>query len=72
MNYTFINSDDDMDWLQQTHLRQFKFPWRPESAVLYGNEDFPTMIELYRDKDPRRYYDSIVLSWCEETEQYEV
>jgi hypothetical protein len=72
MNYTFINSDDDIDWLQQTHLRAFKFPWHPESAVIYGNEDFPTMIELYRDKEPNFDDDSIVLKWSDETEQYEV
>ena len=72
MNHTFINSDDDMDWLQQTHLHAFKFPWRPESAVIYGDEYFPTMIELYRDKEPNYDDDSIVLKWSEESGEYEV
>jgi hypothetical protein len=51
---TFINSTEDMLWLRETHLKlavncecnHFK------SAIIYGNEDCPQMIDLYLETEP--------------------
>jgi len=53
MKSTFINSVDDMSWLFDTHLKENK-EFYPEynSAILYGNEDCPEKIELYKKKNP--------------------
>lgn len=49
MLQTFINSPDDMRWLRETHgvnLRGMK------SAVVHGNMDAPTMVEVYKSRNP--------------------
>jgi len=51
MNYIFLNTPEDCEWLRNTHLggrTDYKF----ESFVLYGNEDSPTKVELYFSNDP--------------------
>ena len=51
MIHTFLNTQEDCDWLKSTHLKN-----RPElefkSFVLYGNEDAPEKVELYFSNDP--------------------
>lgn len=48
---TFINTEDDMSWLYETHLGpQIKRCFK--SAVMHGNEDAPHKIELYESANP--------------------
>jgi hypothetical protein len=53
MKRTFINSKEDMDWLFVTHLKNLK-SMRPQlrSAVIIGNEDSPSEVQLYTKKNP--------------------
>ena len=52
----FLNTSDDMRWLWETHLKDFplirmgKFELR--SAMIFGNEDCPSRIELFRQEYP--------------------
>ena len=51
MKTQFMNAPEDCQWLRATHLggrTDYKF----ESFVLYGNEDCPTKVELYADREP--------------------
>jgi hypothetical protein len=50
---TFLNTFEDMDWLWTTHLKPFiTTRLGYQSAVIWGNEDCPTKIELYKQLDP--------------------
>jgi len=47
----FYNNEEDVEWLSTTHLKGLEtIPFK--SFVLTGNEDCPTIIELYKDQDP--------------------
>jgi hypothetical protein len=49
----FINTFEDMDWLWDTHLKNFKtLRLYYKSAILTGNEDCPTRIDLFKRVDP--------------------
>ncbi len=56
MKETFLDKPEDMRWLWETHLKSFpnirfgKFELR--SASIFGNEDCPSRIELYRKQIP--------------------
>ena len=53
MKCEFSNKEADIQWLKDTHLKG-KYIYFPEFAsfVIYGNEDCPDRIELYKDFDP--------------------
>lgn len=46
----FLNTADDMKWLRDVHLPRLSKKFK--SAVIYGNEDYPEMIEVYEKRDP--------------------
>jgi len=46
----FINTKADMKWLRDVHLP--KLAKKYKSAVIRGNEDYPTSIEVYSRKEP--------------------
>ena len=53
---TILNTTADIRWLWETHLKKFpslrfgRFEMR--SASIFGNEDCPSRIELYRKQEP--------------------
>lgn len=48
MNRTMIDTPEDVQWLRETHLKNYHGPAvNFASAVLEGNEDCPQAIELY-------------------------
>ena len=44
----FINSHEDMAWLDDV----FKIPGAWGSAIIYGNEDAPSRVELFYSAEP--------------------
>jgi hypothetical protein len=48
----FLNSEEDMIWLFETHLITSQIPFRPKSAVLYGNEDCPDEMLIWDHPNP--------------------
>jgi len=50
---TFLNSAADMRWLGETHLTLVAVGKHFKSAILYGNEDWPSRIELFKAKNPK-------------------
>lgn len=50
MKETFINTPEDMQWLRDVHFP--KLPLKYKSAVIFGNEDSPSQIQLFEDADP--------------------
>jgi hypothetical protein len=51
MSKTYLNSNEDMQWLEETHLRAHGL-MGARSAVLFGNEDCPDAVELYCQENP--------------------
>ena len=49
--YSFINTQDDMEWLKDVHLPRLNLK-KFKSAVVHGNEDAPDLIEVYEKRDP--------------------
>lgn len=47
---SFLDTPEDMKWLRDVHLQGL--PSEYESAVVHGNEDFPSRIEAYRTPNP--------------------
>jgi len=56
MNSQFLNSEADLKWLLETHLkpanRNNDLPFPVKSFVLQGNEDCPTGLTLYPVTSP--------------------
>lgn len=53
MKAEMLSSDQDMDWLWTTHLKPFVGTRKEyKSAIVYGNEDCPERIELFKQVDP--------------------
>ena len=51
MSIVFLNTEEDCNWLRSTVLggrNDIMF----EAFVLHGNEDCPTKVELYVDREP--------------------
>lgn len=48
---TLINTPDDMEWLRDVHLPDLDLQTY-HSAILHGNEDYPSQIEVYTSRDP--------------------
>jgi hypothetical protein len=46
----FLNSPEDMKWLRDVHLQGL--PSEYEAAVVHGNEDSPSKIEVFRSLNP--------------------
>jgi hypothetical protein len=51
MRQTFLDSKDDMLWLREIHWPTL--PAEYQSAMIYGNEDWPSRIEAYTSPCPR-------------------
>ncbi len=47
-----INSEEDMQWLFDVHVKNLHVSWKPRSAIIFGNEDSPERIDLYPRRDP--------------------
>jgi len=54
MTRQFLNSPSDCQWLRDTVLKKTisRVP-RFHSFILDGNEDYPNLVILYRDVNPR-------------------
>lgn len=50
MRQVILNSKDDMNWLREVHWPTLSVKYK--SAILDGNEDWPTQISAYRRKWP--------------------
>lgn len=48
----FMNAPDDVQWLKETALKGVQALPEFQSFILYGNEDAPDRIDLYRSIDP--------------------
>jgi hypothetical protein len=48
---TFINTPEDMEWLRDVHLHDLDLRMY-RSAILYGNEDYPYQIKVFRSLEP--------------------
>lgn len=46
----FINTKKDMRWLRDVHLPKLSAKYH--SAVIYGNEDWPSLIVVYEKRNP--------------------
>lgn len=57
-NQTFLTGREDMKWLRDVHLPRLGKSYK--SAVIYGNEDWPTRIEVYKRAQPY-YHDPFVV-----------
>lgn len=60
MRNQFLNTQSDCDWLRSTHLKNVPHLPKFRSFNMLGNEDSPTRIILYRDRNPR--FDAIALA----------
>lgn len=45
-----LNRPEDVKWLRKVHLHGLSPKY--ESAVVHGNEDWPSQIEVYPSPDP--------------------
>lgn len=55
MKTGFMNSTDDVKWLEQGALKGVQLPFKYErfqSFILQGNEDAPHAVNLYASIDP--------------------
>lgn len=52
MRETFLNTKEDVDWILSTHLKGKKIGFRPRSFIVYGNEDSPIRVTLFKKKNP--------------------
>lgn len=50
----FIYTEEDMKWLKETHLPDLDLGHK-KSAMIYGNEDCPYLIEVFAVRVPRIY-----------------
>ncbi len=48
---TFLNTPEDMQWLRDVHLHDLDLQTF-HSAILYGNEDSPHQIKVFRSNNP--------------------
>lgn len=49
-NPTLLSTKEDMQWLRDVHIPTLSPNYN--SAVIYGNEDYPNRIEVYEDENP--------------------
>ena len=49
----FLDSAADMRWLVEVHLPATVKVGTFKSAILYGNEDSPSRVELFKAKSPK-------------------
>ena len=61
---TFLQDPADMQWLREGTLPGL--PKKFNSAILYGNEDWPTQIDVYESADPN--YDDPVVTYVRDEE----
>lgn len=50
MTETFINEPEDMQWLRDVHLPGLSPKFK--SAHIFGNEDSPSSIHVYVEREP--------------------
>lgn len=55
----FISGREDMAWLRDVHLPKISIK-KFKSAMIYGNEDCPTKVALYRSSDPHMNANPVV------------
>lgn len=48
----FLNSADDVQWLKDTHLKNWGEKDKVGSFILEGNEDYPTRLTIYTQQNP--------------------
>lgn len=53
MKTTFLHYSDDMEWLADKLLATGAKFAGMRSVILYGNEDCPEAVDLYRQENPR-------------------
>ena len=54
---TFLNKPEDIQWLFDTHLKGLTCmiqKGKVNSAIFFGNEDCPTIIDLFTQIEPLR------------------
>lgn len=51
LKMVLLNTPEDMKWLRDVHLPGL--PPEYESAVVHGNEDWPSRIEAYASLNPK-------------------
>ena len=49
MKTKFLSSTADLSWLKETHLKELSPIYK--YALLFGNEDCPEKIEVYKTND---------------------
>lgn len=64
---TFITGAEDMKWLRDVHLPSL--PKKYKSALIFGNEDFPDLIQAYEDADPNVYDQPAIFMLVDEDEE---
>lgn len=47
----FYDSDEDCIWLKEKYKTKLKNV-EVGAFILYGNEDYPEKVEVYKDKEP--------------------
>jgi hypothetical protein len=52
MKSTLLTGLEDMEWLLKVHLPNVDKSYLTGSAVLFGNEDSPSRIRLYKTSSP--------------------
>lgn len=63
----FMDSEGDVEWLKETHLKGREYP--PfASFTLYGTEDAPERVHLYRSPDPLNTDDFTVVEFGEDVD----
>ena len=70
MKKTFIENISDMQWLRETHLPKLDKVFDHGSAMLFGNEDLPSKIYVYKDKAPLVTDDPLIFTLDSETWDY--
>ena len=56
MKNAFLDTADDIKWLNETHLRGVPLPtkWKEfQCAIMQGNEDSPFAVNLYLSATPK-------------------
>jgi hypothetical protein len=48
----FLSTDEDIQWLFDTHLNRIARPEWVRFVILHGNEDCPSKVELYDVEEP--------------------
>jgi hypothetical protein len=68
MKEIYLNSPEDCQWLRETHLKDSNLNNGPvpefKSFCLFGNEDCPTAILIYKNEHPTIDHKPIRFDLC--------